>query len=73
MGVVRDGTSTEPTTATTDYVARVRPRDVERFRGIMAELREEEAVGLAAVSVAARELSAVADGLGRGTDEERRR
>ncbi|MDH3205713.1 MAG: NAD-glutamate dehydrogenase [Gemmatimonadota bacterium] len=67
VGVVCDGDEAG------DYVAKVSPRDVERFRGILAELREEESVGLAAVSVAARELSAVADGLGRGTDVERRR
>jgi glutamate dehydrogenase len=56
-----------------DYVGRVRTKDVERFRAIMTELREEETVGLAAVSVAARELSGVADGLGRPTSVERRR
>ena len=48
-------------------------RDVERFRGIMDELRAEEIVGLAPVSVAVRELSAVADRLGRGASTERRR
>jgi glutamate dehydrogenase len=45
----------------------------ERFRSIVAELREEASVGLAAVSVVARELSEVADQLRRGPSLERRR
>jgi glutamate dehydrogenase len=56
-----------------DYMARVRDRDVERFRGILAELKEEDTVGLAAVSVATRELASVADRTARGTAGERRR
>jgi hypothetical protein len=54
-------------------MAKVTPQDVERFRATMAELREEEAVGLAAVSVATRELSGVVDRMVRGTGAERRR
>jgi NAD-specific glutamate dehydrogenase len=54
-------------------MACVRDRDVERFRGILAELKEEDTVGLAAVSVATRELASVADRTARGTAGERRR
>ena len=56
-----------------DYMARVRDRDVERFRGILEELKEEDVVGLAAVSVATRELASVADRTARGAAGERRR
>jgi glutamate dehydrogenase len=56
-----------------DYMARVRDRDVERFRGILDELKEEDVVGLAAVSVATRELASVADRTARGAAGERRR
>lgn len=45
----------------TDYVAFVRTSDLERFRDIVEEIKAEESVGLAAISVAARELGAVAD------------
>ncbi len=47
----------------TDYVGFVRPSDLGRFRDIVEELKAEESVGLAALSVAARELAAVADGM----------
>ena len=73
VGVMRGSPTDEEATATTDYRARVTPRDLERFSGILAELREEESVGLAAVSVATRELSAVADRVCRGRGRERRR
>ena len=57
----------------TDYVGLVRNRDMERFRQIMEELKAEESIGLAAVSVAARELAGVADRVARepGTEERR--
>jgi glutamate dehydrogenase len=59
-----------------DYVASLKSREVERFQGIVEELKAEDTIGLAAVSVAARELSAVADRLTRATapagKEERR-
>ncbi|MGD8288973.1 MAG: NAD-glutamate dehydrogenase, partial [Gemmatimonadota bacterium] len=71
VGVV-DGSSADDSRET-DYMSRLKPRDVERFRGTLAELRDEETLGLAAISVAARELSAVADRLGRGSAMERRR
>jgi glutamate dehydrogenase len=38
-----------------------RPRDLERFREVVAELRTEEEAGLAAASVAVRELAAFAE------------
>ena len=47
----------------TDYVGFVRPSDLGRFRDIVEELKAEESFGLAALSVAARELAAVADGM----------
>ena len=51
----------------------VRPRDLERFQAIIDELKSESSVGLAAVSVAARELSVVADRVARGPGVEDRR
>ena len=48
-------------------------RDVERFRGILDELRkDEQAAGLAALSVAVRELSVLADHTARRASAERR-
>jgi len=47
----------------TDYVGFVRSSDLKRFRDIVEELKAEGSVGLAALSVAARELAAVADGM----------
>jgi glutamate dehydrogenase len=53
---------------------RLRERDVERFRSIVDELRKEEpSVGLAALSVAVRELSNLADRTARHASMERRR
>ena len=57
----------------TDYMAYVRPADLERFRDIVEELRAEESIGLAAASVAARELSVLADRMARPPDQEDRR
>lgn len=37
------------------------PRELERFRGVVAELRAEDAAGLAGASVAVRELGALAE------------
>ena len=52
---------------------RLLERDVERFRGILEELRkDEEAAGLAALSVAVRELSMLADRTARHAALERR-
>ncbi len=53
---------------------RLRERDVQRYRGIVEELRkEEQSVGLAALSVAVRELSNLADRTARHASVERRR
>ena len=56
-----------------DYMAGIRARDVDRFLEIIAELKAEESIGLAAVSVAARELSGVADRIARGRGQVDRR
>lgn len=48
-----------------DFASLIRPRDAARFHRVMEELKAEESVGLAAVSVAARELAEVADRVGR--------
>jgi glutamate dehydrogenase len=73
VGVVADpsGSSPEPTEA--DFVSRLRPRDIERFRSVVTELKAEAAVGLAALSVAARELCGLGDRIGRHGGEERRK
>ncbi len=73
VGVLRGSSEADGGTEATNFMAQVTPDDIERFRGIVAELREEEQVGLAAVSVATRELSSVSDRLGRGAAHERRR
>jgi glutamate dehydrogenase len=44
----------------TDRLLRVRARDIERFRGMVADLKAEGAVGFAAVSVVVRELGVLA-------------
>jgi NAD-specific glutamate dehydrogenase len=56
-----------------DYMSLVRQRDVERFREVMEELKAEDSIGLAAVSVATRELADVADRVGREPGQEDRR
>ena len=56
-----------------DFLAALRRRETERFREIVGELHEEESVGLAAVSVATRELGDLAERLGRARDPEDRR
>ncbi len=56
-----------------DFVAALRPREIDRFRGIVDELRTEDGIGLAAVSVATRELSGIADRFGPGASQEDRR
>jgi glutamate dehydrogenase len=55
-----------------DYLAAIRTREIERFRELIEELKSEERIGLAAVSVAARELSAVAERMGRVPGQEDR-
>jgi hypothetical protein len=55
-----------------DYLAAIRTREIERFRELIEELKSEERIGLAAVSVAARELSALAERMGRVPGQEDR-
>ena len=73
LGVVGDPRAPADAVDRSAYVARLRARDVERFRGIIAELKADESAGLAALSVAARELSTLADRIGRPPGVERRR
>jgi len=56
-----------------DFLELIRPRETERFKQVLAELKEEESIGLSAISVVARELAEVADRLGRGPHQEDRR
>jgi glutamate dehydrogenase len=73
VGVVADPQERSAEAGEADYTSRLRARDVERFRAMVAELKADGTVGLAALSVAARELSGLADRLGRQGGEERRR
>jgi glutamate dehydrogenase len=73
LGVVDDLEQAGAESARDAYMSRLRARDVERFRGIVTELKADESVGLAALSVAARELSTLADKIGRHAGGERRR
>ena len=73
LGVVGDPRAHDQASDRSAYTSRLRPRDVERFRSIIAELKGDDAVGLAALSVAARELSTLADSMGRTSGLERRR
>ena len=57
----------------TDYMALVKSSDLERFRDIVEELKAEESIGLAAASVAARELGVLADRVARRPGQEDRR
>jgi len=74
VGVVGDvdvAVPAQPTAA--DFTSRLPARDVERYRAMVAELKGDAGVGLAALSVAARDLAALADRVGRLGGEERRR
>jgi glutamate dehydrogenase len=73
VGVVGDARASDGQPIASAYTARLRPRDVERFRGIVAELKGDDSVGLPALSVAVRELSMLADRIGRYAGVERRR
>ncbi|HUF74955.1 MAG TPA: NAD-glutamate dehydrogenase domain-containing protein, partial [Longimicrobiales bacterium] len=73
VGVVGDPRMEEGTADESAYTSRLRARDVERFRSIVAELKGDESVGLPALSVAARELFLLADRIGRPPGVERRR
>lgn len=56
-----------------DYLAALKPREAQRYREILDELKAESAVGLAAAAVAARELTGVADAVGRPVGQPDRR
>ncbi|MCG6986849.1 MAG: NAD-glutamate dehydrogenase [Gemmatimonadetes bacterium] len=58
--VLRDGQGEEPGAATAALLRR-RQRDVQRFREIVSDLRDENGAGLAAAAVAIRELAALAE------------
>ncbi|MEX2470925.1 MAG: NAD-glutamate dehydrogenase [Gemmatimonadota bacterium] len=45
----------------TDRLLRVRAREIERFRGVVTDLKAETSVGLAAISVVVRELATLAE------------
>ena len=60
VGVMSEADGPESVAAATERVLKARARDVERFRDIVSEMKTEGSVGLAAVSVAIRELSALA-------------
>ena len=59
--------------ASKDYVSSLKRRDFDRFRDIIEELKAEESIGLAAASVAARELGGLADRLARKPGQADRR
>ncbi|HSH75696.1 MAG TPA: NAD-glutamate dehydrogenase domain-containing protein, partial [Longimicrobiales bacterium] len=71
LSLVRDPSARDAKEAAA-YPDCLAAHDVDRFNGILAELRAEESVGLAALSVAARELSMLADRVGRRATLERR-
>jgi NAD-specific glutamate dehydrogenase len=73
LGVTGDPRAAEAATEANPYVSRLKARDVERFRSIVVELKGDGSVGLPALSVAARELSTLADRVGRPPGLERRR
>jgi len=54
-------------------VSSLKRRDFDRFRDIVEELKAEESIGLAAASVAARELGGLADRLARQPGQADRR
>ena len=70
-GLLRRAAEKESGIAEHDYLTLLKPREVERFQGILGELKEEDTVGLAAVSVATRELSGLSDKLSRRPAEDR--
>jgi len=73
VGMMKGADSENGAPPSNDYMAGLKARDVERFQAIIADLKAEESIGLAAVSVAARELSGVADRVGRSPGQEDRR
>jgi glutamate dehydrogenase len=64
VGVLQQSEDADDIARATDKLLRVRSRDIDRFRAVVADLKGESAVGFAAVSVVVRELSALADRTG---------
>jgi glutamate dehydrogenase len=62
--VLRAAEDTDDIARAADRLLRVRSREIERFRSVVADLKNEGAVGFAAISVVVRELSALADRAG---------
>ena len=74
VGVMKGADLSENGAApSSEYMGGLKARDVERFQEIVGELKAEESIGLAGVSVAARELSGVADRVARSPGQEDRR
>jgi len=71
VGVLADARS-EARPGRDAFVSELRARDIERFASVIAELKADDSVGLPALSVAARELSTLAAGMGRHPGAERR-
>jgi glutamate dehydrogenase len=73
VGVVGDPRAHDGKAGRNAFIERLRARDVERFRGVVTELKVDDSVGLAALSVAVRELLTLAERIGRHAGIERRR
>ena len=65
IGVMKRLEGDEEGEASRDYLSSIRPRHLDRFKELLEEIKAEDSIGLAAVSVAARELGTLADRLGR--------
>ena len=73
VGLVRASAEKGAASPVDEDVASLKGREASRYIGIIEELKLEESIGLAAASVAARELGRVADRLGRRPGQEDRR
>ncbi len=70
VGLMQRAARTNRSGAGSDYPGLLTQREVERFDSISTELREEGEIGLAAASVATRELGAIADRVARSEARE---
>jgi glutamate dehydrogenase len=73
IGLMQRAASKADGSVSHDYLAELGAREADRFRGIVEELKAEDSVGLAAVSVATREMSMLSDRIGRNPDQVDRR
>ena len=73
VGVLRRVGDDDNAASLFDYQSSAMARNVERFGDVIEELKAEETVGLAAISVATRELGILADRLGLRPGQEDRR